>query len=432
MGKERPPARRDRWTSRAAVPPPIAPPDHPRRLTAVDILDQRRARPPRLAAWRPAETAPPGPSTAPLFTFATFRLISPIVVPLALGFLCFGVVVLAGLAAPLGIAIGPDALPPLFFWFAAVGVLLAAALAYAPSDALWALASVGGLAVYAALTVGAVFGPLAGALLITGVLALTGVITRAQAHMVLEHTAHVMVLFGKYHRTLRPGFNLRLPGERVLAIIGTTETTIDVHDADAVLLNGAAVRAGATFGCRVPPEQAHLVAPYGADWPERVRHLAEITLTDTLAEMTAEEAQADNDGFLAGDPLAVRLRGRLQALVGGWGVQVVWVRPHSLRPAATASGPHAAATAAIAARGVTPGALLPLPPAMRPARPLPETLAAAYEAVRTRRVTDPTTIRQIALAFESAASDPLARPQLPFDAEAAARLLRALADRLAS
>lgn len=433
MGKDRPIARRDQWTSESvAVASHLTPPDHPRRLTAADILARRDAQRDRLGAWRPAPTAA-APLAVARFSLSAFRVISPIIVPLALGFACLMVITLVGTLAPLGLAVGADALPPLFFIYAALGVLFAAALAYAPSETLWSVTLLGGLTLNVTIAIWAIFGALAGVALICGVGALGAVVLRAQAHMVLEHTAHVMVLFGKYHRTLRPGFNVRLPGERVLAIVPTAEITLGAHVAETTLLDGARLTAAATVCCRVIPERAHLAAPRSADWPEQVRQLAVITLADTLAEMSASDALDPR----VDEPLGTRLRGRLQALVGGWGIQIEWVRPHGLRPVTAGtvvgadSGPRPVITAeTIVARGVTPGALLPLPPAMLSGRPMPAALAEAYDAVRERRITDPSTIARVARAFEAAADDPILRPHLLFDAAAAARHLRGLVSAL--
>ncbi len=392
-----------------------------------------------------------------------FRLIAPVLVPFMLGSVCFAILVLLGLAAPdaLPLAIGVEGLGPIFFVYAAVGVVLAAALAYAPSDAIWALAMIVGLIAFGAITTWAIFGPLVALTLLLGLSALLAVVVRRQMHTVLEDTVHVMVLFGKHNRILRPGFNLRWPFEQVWAIINTAEVTVEVAAREVTLLGGTRLHISATTACRAMPERAHLTAPHAHEWVDHVRRCLELTLRETLSEMEPEEI-CPTDGSLPGDALNVRLRGRLQQIVGGWGISVTWVRAHTLAPVATApdqsrvgstpdvaSGPHAAiaalrrpgvatpGTAAVApppdvavVRGLTPGALLPLPPAMRAGVPVPEALADAYAAVRERRITDPTTIARIARAFDTIARDPVLSPHLPFDAHEAARNLRALAHQL--
>jgi hypothetical protein len=419
---------------------------------------------------RPSSRAP-RPLTPPRSPLAVFRIVSPALMPLVMASTCLALLLVLALV-PSGtshLRVSPESLGPIFFLFAALGVVLAAAMAYAPGDALWALALATGFLAYVTITVWAIFGPPAAVLLVIGLAVLLVVVVRAQAHTVLEDSVHVMVLLGKYHRTLGPGFHLRLPGEQVWAILHTSEVTLDVAVRDAQLRDGTTVDAQATAACRISPEHAHLAAPHASDWPERARHCLDLCLRQTLGELALTDLRAGDidlgdTGF--GDVLAARLRGHLQHLVGGWGVSVAWVRPHSLRL------PHAAREAAgeppptqrrpvmglaaspdpqridlperwpdsagspvadvASARGVTPGAMLPLPPAMRSATPVPAALAEAYDAVRERRVTDPSTIRRIAQAFETAARDPVMGPLLPFDAQTAACYLRQLADSPAS
>jgi hypothetical protein len=60
----------------------------------------------------------------------------------------------------------------------------------------------------------------------------------------------------------------------------------------------------------------------------------------------------------------------------------------------------------------------------------PEILSDAYEAVREGRIHDPETIRGIAQAFLRVANDPELNAEFPYDALAAARILRERAKRL--
>jgi hypothetical protein len=63
-------------------------------------------------------------------------------------------------------------------------------------------------------------------------------------------------------------------------------------------------------------------------------------------------------------------------------------------------------------------------PASTPSISKAETLTEAYEAVRSGRITDPDTIREIAAHFESIANDPEERQRVDFDAARAAHTLR--------
>ncbi len=461
MGKDRLAERRDLWAAR-----------HASQRRVIDLPDHPRL--PSSYAPRRRAAAPP-----PRSPFKTFRLVSPIVMPLIMALACLLIVGVLALA-PSGsarLAVGPEMLGPLVFIFAAVGVVIAAALAYATNDTIWALALAGGLLINGAVTIWAIFGPAPAVLLVFGVVAMLAVIVRAQAHTVLEQTAHVTVLLGKYHRTLDPGFHLRLPGEQIWAIVRTSELSIDVALTEVRMNDGAAIDIQAAAACRISRESAHLAADHASDWPDHARRCLELSLREVLREMAAADllaggAEIGDTGL--GNLLATRLCGHMRHLAGSWGISVEWVRPHSWRahhapvsadqtltrlaagaaepriaiayPAVAAPAPHSAtpltppvlarpdvlrrsgAGADVAGmRGVTPGALLPLPPAMRRPTPVPAALAEAYAAVRERRITDPQTIARIAQAFETAALDPVLGPHLPFDATFAARHLRQLA-----
>lgn len=331
---------------------------------AYDAIEREPfARPPRR---RPA---PPrarvrGPLVRPpvrVFSFRTFRLIAPALLPLLLGGACFAIVVLVGLAAPEGLtlAVGVEGLGPLFFVYAAAGVVWAAALAYAPGDGIWSLAMFGGLIAFGSITMWAIFGPLVALTMLAGLAALLGMLARLLGQSVLEDTVHAMVFFGKYHRALRPGFNLRWPGERVWAIISTAEIVIEANARDIAVHGGLRVHASATAACHAVPERAHLTAPHAATWADHARRCLELTLRDTLSEMEPEELFPE-DGPAPLDALAVRLRGRLQTMLGGWGIGVTWARLHAITPveASVQSGifTFAAHMPDFASSAITPGA----------------------------------------------------------------------------
>ena len=448
MGKEHLAARHDLWsTHQLPIRSVVADlPDHPRLTDAHLALRQRSLGP------RP-------------FSFAMFRLVSPVVIPFAIGGASFVVLALLTISAPdpLPVSIGVELLGPLFFVYTALAVVLAAALAYAPNDTIWALVMVGGLIGYGTLTTWAVCGLPAALALVVGLVALATVVVRMQLHTVLESTVHVMVLFGKYNRTLYPGFNLRLPGEQVFKIILTGEETIDAQAQGITLLAGAQVDAMATASCHIVPERAHLATAHATDWPEEVRRCFVLALSEALTEMGPEEMLSTTnmlDAVLHDDTLTTRVRGHLQYLIGRWGISVEWVRIAAIRYSTSpevqlvrsAAEPESQPTTqrsirdhtpdvsgpvrslpvvaqpdVSTAREATPAAILPLPAAMRGTISAPEALIEAYGAVSDGRITDPQTITRIALAFEKAAHDVVLGPHLPFDAQEAAKNLRILA-----
>ncbi len=432
---------RDRWITQR-LPERIARelPDHPRL-----VIERPVSRIPRAVLGSRRQKRDDKERETARLTFQGFRAISPVLVPLMLSAAFLAVLVPLGLSSPTALAVGIDAVGPLFFIFAAVSVVFASALAYAPSETIWALVMVAGLSVYAIIAAWSIFGPVAGAALCVGLLTALLLFVRLQFYMVLEHTVHVMVLFGKYHRTLLPGFNLLVPGEQVLAVVSTAEVTIDARVRAAVTADGTPVDAAATVMCRIVPERAHLIAAKGPAWSEQVRQLLELVLFDIVHEL--RPLGGIDLEFPGTESLHVQLKLRLQQLIGGWGVLVEWARLHGVQlttPPGDSSS-HAPggneispdmlpdpfhATHDVAVRGVTPGAMLPLPPAMQGNQPIPEALIAAYDAVRERRITDPQSIARVARAFESAAEDARLAPLLPFDALEAARQLRQLMAKL--
>jgi SPFH domain / Band 7 family len=399
-----------------------------------------------------------------VLSFQTFRQVSPLLLPLLMGGASFVLLAIAILSAPASwhVLVDATSLLPLFFVLAAVGVITGTAMAYAPNETIWAMATVSGLIAYGTIIVWAMFGWPPAITLVLGLLLSTIVIVRSQLHMVREYTVHVMILFGKYHRTLRPGFNLRFPGEQVLAILPTTETTVNVTIEDAILRNGTRVDLQATASCQIVPEQANLAAAHADNWLQEVQNALELAVKETLCD--ADPDELTHNGMLIDTfPLAARVTGHLQQFIGRSGIAVLWVRIHSLcmpqteeevlreLPATTPKKPPSpdvlteqegergrtvnvreVRSTIQMPRGTTPGVILPLPPSMHVvphAIPAPQALAQAYNAVRDRRITEPQTIRRIARAFEAIADDAIQGPLLPFDAHEAALYLRALADK---
>ncbi len=448
MRKDRHALEPERRTARALAPP--TPPDR--------VPYGRDYIPPRDRAWRGS-----------FFSFRTLRAASPGLLPVVLGGACFALVIVLSMGPVLSTppVIDPLSLPSLFFVYAAAGVVLAAALAYAPNDTIWSLALFAGLIVYGTLTAGAIFGIAAALALVIGLTVLLIVMVRSLMHTVLEDTVHVMVFFGKHNRILHPGFNLRLPGERVWAVVSATPETVIVALPSVALFGTTPLAVAATMECAVPPARAHLAATHSADWPEQARRCLELALRETLSDLEPQEFDATPvtiHDLMQNTAVALRVKGHVQQLTGGWGIQILWVRLHPIMaepspntariaefPPAfapkpdVASGAHAAVyadsrtasapkTRRIAAnlpdlasrRSPRHDPLLPLPPAMDLGTLAPDALADMYTAVRKRDITDPATIACIAEAFERLADDPILSRHLPYDAEQAATLLRRL------
>jgi hypothetical protein len=386
----------------------------------------------------------------PLWSSQSIRRSSPFIAPLLIGSSTFSLLVLFVLMAPTDwqVATKPELLGPFFFIYAALGVIVASALAYAPNETIWALTMILSLCVFIILTTWGIFGLPVTAVLATGLLLLLFAVIRTQVHTVLENTVHIMVQFGKYHRTLYPGFNLRFPGEKVIAIISTGEVPIDVQVQDIMLCTSERIDITATAQCRVIPKQAHRLISHAQDWPEQVKHSLEIAIRTSLSDPEADDICVRgllDTGIRASANM--RVRGHLQQIINSQGIVVEWVRLHSLKPTVPANSTFSS----ISSSPLVPTQCIPdvvdpgrtMRAGSAPAIPLPfssvlqmkpylspDALAEAYNAVRERRITDPQIIHRIAYIFETAAHDKVLGSHLPFDAIEAAQNLRQLANRL--
>ena len=231
------------------------------------------------------------------------------------------------------------------------------------------------------------------------------------------------------------------------------------------------VQLAATISYQLMPEDAHLAALYVRNWEKSLQEFFIATIQAVVGELSPEDIiawpHASRSRQAAGNPNDVRgwdriniiLAQRMQDQVAHWGVQIVGVQirdvalvPHiplmaEANPPASAQ-PVMAGVAHSAAQinqaharpqRAQPSQAKPHPPEPPPAPVLPpvvppagaptpaiskvDMLTDAYEAVRTGRITDPMTIREIAAHFESIANDPEESQNVDFDAARAARTL---------
>jgi len=395
-----------------------------------------------------------------------FRRRSPLIVPVTLGVIFFVLVAALSLA---GVARVPVYLVwPLLFVFGAIAILQGAALYYAPNDLIWVVAAGVGFLVFFAVAALSILGFTFGVMVIALFCAAIVYLLRRRMVSVMEGTVHVMVLFGRYNRTLMPGIHFRFPGERPIAIVRTSEVFYTTPRQRVLASFGAEIELAATISYRVIPEQAHRAVLLVDDWEKRLHSLLETTVQDVVNELTPDdfvtsatraEAQVTASGSYPTrlDRINSRLFLKVQYQVAHWGVQVRWVKVHDIRielpvhaGADVRAAPHGrAARPAGEARSAAPSSVVdattnPRPreeaasAAAPPRSPAdgggaasashgPDSLQAlieAYDAVRERRITDPTTIRGIADAFDRLAQNQPPDHQLSFDPWDVARNLR--------
>jgi hypothetical protein len=423
---------------------------------------------------RPTRAQPaPTPAPAPARWLGTFRRWSPGIVPPLLG---TALLLLAFALANRRDARGAPSLSPgeltaLFIIYLVGAGAYGVALYVAPSLAIWLLVLIGGVVVYAGVTLWVASGALVAVAFAVFAAAAGVYYVRARMLSVPDGRVAVTALAGGYLRSLRPGGAVLLPGERVLATVETGERQYScpakqarVRDSDDTAY---IARATATVGYHALPAQAHLAALGSDDWERDLRDLIATTLRESLVKwahtMLDEEAAAP-DRLLARTMLAMlREQARVRGIHIQWvGVKDIWLMPESETiPANLADDldqgededeqPPTRATAARApleagptpatASAAAPSAAATVAPRMLPAigdvsgqsgpppLPLPdealapEALSDAYDAVREGRIYDPATIRDIAQAFLLVAADEQRHTDFPYDAVAAARIL---------
>jgi len=392
------------------------------------------------------------------------------IIPPALGVIFFTLVAVLSLE---GIArISPYLIWPLFFVFAAVAVLQGAALRYMPNDLTWVIAVSIGFLVFFAIAAFAILGFSTGAIACVLLGVAIALFLKRHIRSVLEGTVHVMVLFGRYNRTLMPGIHFYFPGERPLAILRTSEVFYTTPRQRVLASFGAEIELAATISYRLVPEEAHRAVLLVDDWERRLHALLETTVQDVVNELTPDDfvktTTTDTQMTASGawptrlDRINSRLYIKVQYQAANWGVQVNWVKVHDITISLPAPAGVEVQGAALGGAG---GARVAGSVKYRSSAPVVDELAnpratgepsrmaqatatssgatpigdeptslqalgEAYNAVRDRRITDPTTIREIANAFERLAVNRQLDQTLPFDPREVAWNLRRYATML--
>ena len=367
---------------------------------------------------------------------------------------------------------------PMIFLLIALAVAEGTALYFAgPNDNVWLLVVSIGFGLFVLLGSYAVFG-IGFTFILFIILFILGIILAQRCiHPVPEGRVDIVYSFGKYNRTLFPGFNLIRPWEHVSNELNVRETLWMCPKQLVSILRGQEVEIIAQISYQLMPEDAYLAVSHVQDWENSLRDLFVTTIHRDVHELTPEDftaplrkAHQSNlpDPTIARlwDRVNARLWSDMQDQVAHWGVQVNWVQiqelhllPHvheaavqgNVRPInvgatrGAGSAPSQPAHANVvpnqqfnraraAQPAPAPAPVNPPPPAAPPAAPSDPTVAVspeannevlidAYEAVRSGRISDPNTIRSIAQRFMNIARDSQTNNNFPFDADRAARTL---------
>jgi hypothetical protein len=184
----------------------------------------------------------------------------------------------------------------MLFIFAAIGVIQAAVLLYAPNDAFWAVGVVGGLLVFLSAAFFALFLPIFALILSILLLSLGGVALRERYYPVKEGTVAVMGLFGRYNRTLQPGFNLRAPGEKVLGVVETQRIRYEVRLPPITLFSGEQVTLSVAVTYQVVPGEEYLAIRTTKDWQKPIQQQLQAVVQDVISTLSPEDFRAAGGG----------------------------------------------------------------------------------------------------------------------------------------
>ncbi|HEX9057221.1 MAG TPA: SPFH domain-containing protein [Ktedonobacterales bacterium] len=356
-----------------------------------------------LGAGSGAAPDPPSPS------YAVARTWSPVVVPVALWTV---LVALGALVASHPLAHYTDMwrhVKLLAAVLLVLGAALGLALRRARNDTIWTATLGLGMLVFLMAFVFTLFGPKAG-IAATAVLAFgAGLFVRERLHPVMAGTVHVTALPRHQHRTLMPGVNVLLPGERLLAILTTQRRQYTTPPQSVSLSTGDAAEATATICYELIPERAELAVLTGRDWERGLRRLLSAVVRDELQRWLVDAPHADSpppdEHFTSAtqgtapdqERMRLRIERRVAVEAARWGVRILSLtlehltlvtratpRPMLPAPAVASPGPGAPK--------VVDGWLVPTrdlssaqPPAPVGPRPAPSAITRPLAEVRIAR-----------------------------------------------
>ncbi len=216
------------------------------------------------------------------------RQLSPILVPLPFAILIF----LFTLPAD---ARGVSYLPalPLGIILLALVVIQGTFLYYAGSnDTLWMLSTIGGYALFLLVGAYALFGFGGTLLLLVIFLVIGGIFGGRAIHQVPEGYADIVLMFGKYNRTLLPGLNLLFPWEKVHSRMRTKEITWTSPPVQVNISRDQDVKLIASITYQLLPEDAHIAALNIDNWEESLRQHFLGTIQSVVNDLSPSDVVA--------------------------------------------------------------------------------------------------------------------------------------------
>ncbi len=309
----------------------------------------------------------------------------------------------------------------------------------------------------------AIFGFGASLILLIIFLILGTLLARRSILQVPEGYVDIVMMYGRYARTLYPGPNLKMPLEKVSSRLSTKEISWTCPEQVVKISRDEDVKLVATISYKLLPEDAHLASLLVDNWEISLQKLFVSTMQSVINELTPSDfmnlpqgahprtlvdiSSIDTATITRWDRVNDILAKRVQDQVEKWGVQINYVRiqdvtliprlTSSVNPSWRQSPVDVGMTrggyptvaqpqqAQIVAKPVEnqPAPMVIQPSSAYPPAPVSaasiEMLKESYEAVRTGRLRDPQTIRDIAARFEALAND----PSIDVDAFKAAQIL---------
>lgn len=388
------------------------------------------------------------------------------------------------LVLPLLVA-GRTQLPPVALWpvtlvIVAIALAQGVALYYSgDNNGLWAVSNVGAFCLFLLVGTLVIFGPIPGIVLLIIFVVAAIVLGRVYLAPVPEGFVEIVYSFGKYSRTLEPGFNIRLPWEKIQRELNTAETQWSCPPQRVQMSRTEDVILRATVSYQLLPKEAYRAVTQVNRWEESLQEVCITTLQTIVTTFSPDDLIVWQQGLHSRSkstnhsPTSVArwqqvnayLFDQILGRVSPWGVQLNWVRIHDMEliphgapiadevikvKASMASSqpaslpkdvtePDIAAPSKAQQAPVQPSPVVPpvsAPSARSHTFTLPKTLkdedldkvlTGVYNQVRDGRITDPETILGIADTFTTLAQDAEKSKLLSFDVNRAIRNLYAQA-----
>lgn len=342
------------------------------------------------------------------------------------------------------------------------------------NDTMWTLSIIGGYLLF--LLVGAfVFFSFNDALILLVIILALGIIFgRHIIRLVPEGQVDIILMFGRYHRTLLPGLNLLFPWETFYTHARTKETTWATPPMRLTTSRDQDVELVASVTYQLQPEDAYIAVMQIADWETDLHQHFQAVLKSYVSELSPDDfvawthhvhsrphiidELANPMAETRWDRLNAAVMRRLQDQVATRGIKINMVHilditvisrdsssitpirsipvdtgmMRGLSPQPQSGNVPQLLSAQQAAIAAQPTAqpmpmVLPAPPPAATLNLTPATIQFmkdAFDSIRDNRITDLTIINKLLRDFEQIATTPELDAQFPYDAKKAVNALR--------